>query len=415
LDEQERFLSWLRGAIADNAVDTLVVAGDIFDSMQPSAEAQAVYYRFLADVGRSGLRQVVIVGGNHDSPTRLDAPAELLRVLAVHVVGGYPSASDLPAHEMIVPLKARGSDEVAAVCLAVPYVHEYRLGVRTTMVDADEARARFREAFAKQYRDLVDAAREKYGDVPIMATGHLTVGKDAEASDAPREIHQVGTLDALPLDVLDARLSYVALGHIHRAYPVRVNPPAWYSGSPVAYSLKESESKRVVLLVDLADLAGETKVTRMEVPAARKLVQVRGTRDEVVVQLKGLTWTEELPPLVHVRVDVEQAEPGLNNHLYEAVAAHPEDARPALVEIKQARTGAAPLEADQHLMGGRSLAEVTPSEVFALLCAGAGPQDAQAREALLDAFKQLEHATPDVLDAMVHAVELPFEGVEDSE
>ena len=68
----------LEATIAAEAVDVLVVAGDVFDHAQPSAEAQRQYYRFLARLADTGVRDVVIVGGNHDSPSRLDAPAELL-------------------------------------------------------------------------------------------------------------------------------------------------------------------------------------------------------------------------------------------------------------------------------------------------------------------------------------------------
>ena len=81
--DHDLFLQWLRGALRDHAVDALVVAGDVFDTMQPSAEAQARYFRFLADVAETGVQQVVIVGGNHDSPSRLDAPAEVLAALKV--------------------------------------------------------------------------------------------------------------------------------------------------------------------------------------------------------------------------------------------------------------------------------------------------------------------------------------------
>ncbi len=80
-DEFEAFLNWLILFIADNKIDLLLVAGDIFDSSTPSNRAQELYYRFLGQIKDTGCRHVVITGGNHDSPTFLDAPKNLLGAL----------------------------------------------------------------------------------------------------------------------------------------------------------------------------------------------------------------------------------------------------------------------------------------------------------------------------------------------
>ena len=177
VEDHERFLAWLLDRLAAREIDALVVAGDVFDHPQPSAEAQRQYYRFLGAAARTGVRDIVVVGGNHDSASRLDAPAEVLASLDVHVVGGLPS----PASGCLVPLRTRGSEAVAAVCVAVPYVHEYRLGVRTTDPDGNAVRAAFRDAFSALYTSLVDEAARRWPGVPVVATGHLTVGREAIA------------------------------------------------------------------------------------------------------------------------------------------------------------------------------------------------------------------------------------------
>ena len=74
-EEFEAFLQWLKDTISAQQVDILIVAGDIFDTMTPSNKAQALYYEFLGKVSRSCCQHVVIVAGNHDSPTFLDAPS----------------------------------------------------------------------------------------------------------------------------------------------------------------------------------------------------------------------------------------------------------------------------------------------------------------------------------------------------
>ena len=135
------------------------------------------------------------------------------------MVGGLPAADDR-LDRMIAPLRVRGSDDVAAVCLAVPYTHEYRLGIRTTDLDRDQTRAAFKAAFSRLYSDVADHAQAQYPGLPLVATGHLTMGFGAKKGDGTQPIHQVGTIDGLPTDILDPRIRYTALGHIHHCYPV---------------------------------------------------------------------------------------------------------------------------------------------------------------------------------------------------
>jgi len=98
-EEFEAFLTWLAETIQQNRIDALLVSGDVFDTSAPSNHAQELYYRFLCRVAASACRHVVVVAGNHDSPSFLNAPKELLKALDVHVVGrrralpprqGYP-------------------------------------------------------------------------------------------------------------------------------------------------------------------------------------------------------------------------------------------------------------------------------------------------------------------------------------
>ena len=86
-EEFEAFLAWMVETIEREKIDVLLVAGDIFDTTTPSNRAQGLYYRFLNRVAASACRHVVVTAGNHDSPSFLDAPKELLEALNVHVIG----------------------------------------------------------------------------------------------------------------------------------------------------------------------------------------------------------------------------------------------------------------------------------------------------------------------------------------
>ena len=392
--DHDLFLQWLRGALRDHAVDALVVAGDVFDTMQPSAEAQARYFRFLADVAETGVQQVVIVGGNHDSPSRLDAPAEVLAALKVHVVGGY-EADGGADDRYLVPLRGRGG-QVEAVCVALPYVHEFRLGVRTTELDPAVVRAAFGARFGALYARLCDAAAARWPGLPLVGTGHLTMGP-ATADDYPQPIHQVGSIDSLPDSVVDPRLQHLALGHIHRCYPV-ADRRGWYSGTPVATSFTEA-SVRKVLLVDLdPDPAGRATVQPLEVPRPRALLSLSDRLPALCAALRGLSWTEPLPPALAVRVVLDGPPADLQAQLNDALRAHPEGRRPVVAKLEV--VAAAVAEAEDAPVP--VLTALQPEEVLQQLARYRG---LSAPPPVLAAFAQLRAASDEDWRAMITAAQ----------
>ena len=118
-EEFESFLTWLVETIQQNEIDALLVAGDVFDTSAPSNRAQELYYRFLCRVAASSCRHVVVIAGNHDSPSFLNAPRELLKALNVHVVG---SSSESLEDEVLVLRSELNAPELI-VC-AVPYLRD---------------------------------------------------------------------------------------------------------------------------------------------------------------------------------------------------------------------------------------------------------------------------------------------------
>jgi exonuclease SbcD len=331
-EEQKAFLKWLLETIEAQKVDVLVVAGDVFDTPQPPAEAQQLYYRFLADLSKIGGidgspgRTAVIVGGNHDSPSRLDAPREVLSALSAHVVGGYLAErhgelSD-PAGAL-VPV-GRGRD-VGLVIAAVPYLSEWRLGATSGFdLPAAAQQQAIRQAFGDLYTRLADKAAVRFPGVPLVATGHLTclpkAGDKPNNEDAiPMEINRVGTIGALGPDIFDPRFAYVALGHIHRSFAVDPDKRVWYSGTPLQVSANEPADSRNALLVEIAD--GKARVERLSVPVTRRIVSFSGPVDDVKRKLSSLTWKDrELPPYVIVEALLESPDPGVHDALKKALS-----------------------------------------------------------------------------------------------
>ena len=122
--EHQCFLDWLIETLVAERVDALLVAGDVFDTANPSSKAQKQLYRFLQQARRRApALDIVVIAGNHDSPGRLEAPGPLLEdhgtTVIGHVLRGADGAIDIG--RMVVPLHD-SSGAVAAWCLAIPFL-----------------------------------------------------------------------------------------------------------------------------------------------------------------------------------------------------------------------------------------------------------------------------------------------------
>lgn len=285
--ESEEFLKWLKGQIVETGAEALVVAGDIFDTVNPSIEARKQYYRFMASLLETKCRNVVVVGGNHDSGNMLDAPSELLDALDIHVVG---SVNNRKIEDLVHELK-NDSGETIAICCSVPFVRDLELN--DLYKDAKQESA---ESLLKQlYADAYAVAQTMRGnrDVPIIATGHLYAaglkGKDNEESmDSESGLRDiVGCLGNVAVDTFGKDFDYVALGHIHYATTVAGNERVRYSGSPFVMGFDEANRKHGVLLVDLECNAAPT-VQRLDVPETIRFVQISGDLNTLKEKLRKL-------------------------------------------------------------------------------------------------------------------------------
>src|SRR3989339_1508050 len=191
-DEFSAFLDWLAGFIGAQRIDVLLVAGDVFDTGTPSNRAQELYYGFLCRVSASCCRHVVIIAGNHDSPSFLNAPKEILKALQVHVVG---AVTEDPEDEILV-LKGPSGNPEAVVC-AVPYLRDRDIRVAEAGESLEDKNMRLIQGIKTHYAEIAGLAEEKrkpFGDIPVVALGHLFAagGKTLEG-DGVRELY-VGSL-----------------------------------------------------------------------------------------------------------------------------------------------------------------------------------------------------------------------------
>jgi exonuclease SbcD len=320
--EHALFLDWLLDAIGEQRVDALLVAGDIFDTANPSAAAQAMFYRFLTQVRRRYERlEIVLIGGNHDSADRLDAPAPLLDGFDVQVVGGLPRREDrsLDLDRLVVPLRD-GAGEVRAWVAAVPLLRPADL---PPMGKAEDPLV---EGVRSIYRDVLDEARRRRAPgQAIVGMGHLYMTGTKLSELSERRILG-GNQHALPHDLFPEDVAYAALGHLHLAQQVG-RPSIRYSGSPIPLSLAEIDYPHQVCLVELE---GEAlgRVTPLPVPRAIDILRIprRGAlgKAELLAALEALPAAGDddpaLRPFLEVRVSLERPDPGLRHDVEEALA-----------------------------------------------------------------------------------------------
>lgn len=281
--EFDAFLRWLAAVLEQQHIDVLVVAGDIFDTTTPSNRAQELYYSFLCRVAASATcRHVVIVGGNHDSPSFLNAPGELLRALNVYVVG---AATDNVADEVVVLRNAR--KEAHAVVAAVPYLRDR--DIRTvaageTLADKQEKliqgiRTHYANVCTVAAQQRAELEQEQGTQLPLIATGHLfTAGGKTSADDGVRELY-VGSLAHVDGSIFPQELDYVALGHLHVPQRVAGAEHMRYSGSPLPMGFGEARQQKVVVVVDFAGRTPE--VQTLNVPCFQELRRIEGSLEQI--------------------------------------------------------------------------------------------------------------------------------------
>jgi exonuclease SbcD len=288
-EEFEAFLTWLAETIQQNEIDALLVAGDVFDTSAPSNRAQELYYRFLCRVAASCCRHVVVVAGNHDSPSFLNAPKELLKALDVHVVG---SITEFPEDEVLVLRNDQDTPELI-VC-AVPYLRDRDIRVAEAGESVEDKERKLIDGIRTHYATvaaLAEQKREELGaNIPIVGTGHLfTAGGQTVDGDGVRELY-VGSLAHVTAGIFPACFNFLALGHLHIPQEVNGSETIRYSGSPLPMGFGEAKQQKSVCQVEFHSTAASVQL--IDVPIFQKLERVKGDWEGISNRIIELSATE---------------------------------------------------------------------------------------------------------------------------
>lgn len=284
------FSNWLLNEIKEREVDLLLVSGDIFDLANPSSSARRQYYTLLIQLKETGC-QVILTGGNHDSPSVLNAPKEILNAIDIHVIGNLPEEKE----NYIIPIIRENGD--AVVVHAIPFLRDADLRNAMDGILYEDRIKAVQDGIEKVFKESIEHGKEKYPSLPQIALGHLfTAG--VTTSDSEREI-QIGNEAKFEAHRFGKGFDYVALGHIHKPQKVNGDSPIYYSGSPIPLSFSERKDEKRVLFFDTKKGFEPESII---VPTFRKLIKISGKYDEIAMKLTDLKTNTPLTSLLEVEL-----------------------------------------------------------------------------------------------------------------
>lgn len=356
--EHQQFLSWLLKTLSIKQADVLVVSGDIFDTSNPSATAQAQFYDFLSQARiQFPELDIIFIGGNHDSAARLDAPHPILDAFNIHIVGGFPIKDNKPDYSrLFIPLHNKQGD-IKGWCIAMPFLRPFDLPPQENK-EADRLIAGVKQ----RYQDAVDYA-ENYvkEDQLLFATGHCYMANSSISELSERRILG-GNQHALPAEIFSEKIDYVALGHMHLAQRVAKHNHIRYSGSPIPLSLSEERYKHQVLCIE-ADDNKQLKIESLHIPRAVEIIRLpkkASSLDNVLALIKELkleNLVENQQPWLELNIKLEQPQPDLRQKIEAALLGKPV----RLIKITTSYTGSNESLADEIK---EELENIRPEEVF---------------------------------------------------
>lgn len=268
--EHRHFLNWLLATLRERQPDALIVAGNVFDSPSPTAQAEALYFEFLRQAVEEvpGL-QVVVVAGRHDAPERIEAAAGLLRAHNIYVRGTLrrdPATNEPDYDYHLLPLAPRGQEEATCVCLALPCL---RCGDRPPGLSAGEA-------LAWHASRLHHAVRKSdFRKLPLVTAAHFPAS-GATLCPADTDGYGFGYEATLCDPGLVGRdMSYTALGGLGKAQQVGGAPNAFYAGQVLPYDFGTDDFRPGVQWVDL-DAEGHAAVSRISYTPLRSQLTIPG-------------------------------------------------------------------------------------------------------------------------------------------
>jgi exonuclease SbcD len=294
IEEQKEVLEEICHIAERESVDLVLVAGDLFDTFNPSTEAVELYFKTLHRLSAGGKRPVIAIAGNHDSAERIETPDPLALACGIVLVG-YPDSVVKPfkldtgfellkSEHGFIEIKLPNS-ETPVRLLLTPYANEQRLKAYFGN-EEKESDAQLRDLLEANWKKLADQYCDTKGINLLMA--HLFFmkkgGQMPEESEDERSILQIGGAQAIYSSNVPSQIQYTALGHLHRYQVVDgLVSPIVYSSSPLAYSFGESNQAKYVVLVE-AEAGKSVQTQKIELQSGKRLLRFRSESVEEAIK-----------------------------------------------------------------------------------------------------------------------------------
>lgn len=291
-EDLDLFFEWLIAYIKNESIDVLLVSGDIFDQANPSQAAYKQYYDVLKQLINLDCK-IILTGGNHDSASVLNAPAELLKAFDISVIGG--STDDIA--DMFIEIERKNEKLVVA---AIPFLK-----------DRDIRKSAAGESYATKIEQIKSGLQSYFSKINAHYTdhhnnevfivmGHLYV-QGSEISESERDI-QIGNQAGVEAHMFEGIPHYVALGHIHKPQVISLEHNIHYCGSPIPLSFSEKEDcKQInVITVENQQIA---QLDIVAIPKHRNLITFEGTLQEVADHINAYSEATTLMSLAEIIVN----------------------------------------------------------------------------------------------------------------
>ncbi len=357
--EHACFLTWLLARLAERQPDVLLIAGDIFDTVNPPVKAQERLYDFIVQAHeRQPLLTIVMIAGNHDSGSRIELPAPLMRRLRTPALGRVMWLDDgtLDAERLLLPLPDANGD-IRAWCLALPFLRPAEV---TGAALGDD----YLRGIGRVHELLIEAAnRKRQPGQALIAVSHAHMAGGSVSEDSERSLI-IGNAEALPASLFGPSITYVALGHLHKPQRVNGEERIRYSGSPIPLSFSEIGYQHQILEIN-CDGEQLTSVETCLIPRAVNLQRLGpAPLAELLLQLKELPDIDLLAdpdrqPWLEVRVRLDEPQPDLRNQIETALQG--KAVRLVRIGAEYAGKGSDSADDEQALI---ELDQLSPQELF---------------------------------------------------
>jgi exonuclease SbcD len=357
LAEQEQVLREIVNIARTHEVDAVLVAGDLYDTAAPTADAQKLVNRTLLGLAKDGV-EVIAIAGNHDHAATIDAYRGFAKAAGITLVGTVRTAGN----GGLVEFTARSTGERTSLAVLPFLSTRYAVRAAELLVGTP---AQHTSAYDQQLRDILGKLTAGFRDDAVnLVMAHLTVldGRMGGGERAAQSIFEY----AVPAGIFPVDAHYVALGHLHRRQTVAASCPVHYSGAPLAVDFGEQENTPVVCVVDAAP-GTPAAVTDVPIQAGRRLRTLRGTVAELSVlgEMVGddflRVWVRE-PARAGLREEVTALLPNALE-----VRIDPEFAAPLAATRPSPEPGRTPAELFGEYLGSRGVADQRVAELFRTL------------------------------------------------